>query len=78
MLTCMPTRLCAAAVSHPAHATPCLESTPHNLEACCSHPMHAASPPLDEPVQVTDIRFRTQSAASDHRKQHSIPIHLPR
>jgi len=34
MLTCMPTRLCPAAVSHLANATPCLESAPHNREPC--------------------------------------------
>jgi hypothetical protein len=78
MLTCMPTRLCPAAVSHLANATPCLESAPHNRELCCCHPMHVTGPPWDEPVQVTAVRFRAQSAASDHRKQQSIPILLPR
>ena len=78
MLTCMPTRLRAATVSHPAHATPCLESAPHNLEVSCSHLMHTVSPPPDEPALVTVVQFRAHSAAATPRKQHSIPIHPPR
>ena len=78
MPTYMPTRLLATTDSHSAHAAPCLESAPHNLEACCSHPMHTASTPPDEPTLVTVVRFRAQSAASTPRKQHSIPIHRPR
>jgi hypothetical protein len=77
MLTCMPTRLRAATVSHPAHATPCLESTPHILEVSCSHPMHTVSAPPDEPALVTVVQFRAHSAAAP-RKRHSIPIHSPR
>ena len=38
MSTRMPTRLRAATDPHPAPATPCLESAPHNLE------VHAAVP----------------------------------
>src|SRR5271168_2862592 len=64
MPTCMPTRLGATTDSHSAHVAPCFESAPHNLEACCSHPMHTASTPPDEPTLVTVVRFRAQSAAS--------------
>jgi hypothetical protein len=78
MSTRMPTRLRAATDPHPAPATPCLESAPHNLEVHCSRPMHAASAPPDQPALVTAVRFRAQSAASTPRKQHSIPIHPPR
>jgi hypothetical protein len=78
MLTCMPTRLLASTGSHPASATPCLESAPHTLKVGCNLLLHSVSPPLDQPTQVSAIRFRAQSAASAHRKQHSIPILLPR
>jgi len=78
MSTRMPTRLRAATDPHPAPATPCLESAPHNLEVHCSRPMHPASAPPDQPALVTAVRFRAQSAASTPRKQHSIPIHPPR
>jgi hypothetical protein len=74
----MPTRLGATTDSHSAHVAPCLESAPHNLEVCCSHPMHTASTPPDEPTLVTVVRFRAQSAASAPRKHHSIPIYPPR
>ncbi len=40
MPTYMPTRLVATKDSHSAHVAPCLQSAPHNLEVCCSHPMH--------------------------------------
>jgi hypothetical protein len=73
MPTYMPTRLGATTDSHSAHVAPCLESAPHNLEVCCSHPMHTASTPPDEPALVTVVRFRAQSAASAPRKHHSIP-----
>ncbi len=78
MLTCMPTRLRATTESHPAHATPCLESALHSLELPCSHPMHTASATFDEPSLVTVLRFRAQVATATPRKQHSIPIHPPR
>ena len=78
MLTCMPTRLRAATVSHPAYATLCLESAPHNLDACPSHPIHTVNPPPDQPTLATIVRFRAQSAPATPRKQHSIPIHPPR
>jgi hypothetical protein len=78
MSTRMPTRRRAAAVYHPAYATLCLASAPHNLEVCCNHPLHTTSAPPDELAQVTAIRFRAQSAASTPRKRHSIPIHRPR
>ncbi len=78
MPTYMPTRLVATTDSHSADLAPCLESAPHNLEVCCSHPMHTASTPPDEPTLVTVVRFRAQSAASAPRKHHSIPIYPPR
>jgi hypothetical protein len=78
MLTCMPTRLRAATVSHPAYATLCLESAPHNLEVCRSHPIHTVHPPPDQPTLVTVVRFCAQSAASTPRRMYSIPIHSPR
>jgi hypothetical protein len=78
MLTCMPTRFLASTGAHPAHATPWLESAPHNLDACRSLATYTASAPLNGPAQVTAIPFRAKSAASAHRKQLSIPILLPR
>jgi hypothetical protein len=61
MLTCMPTRLCPAAVSHLANATPCLESAPHNRELCCCHPMHVTGPTVGR-------------ACSGHRRPISCPV----
>jgi hypothetical protein len=78
MSTRMPTRFLASTGSRSANATPWLESAPHNLEACCSRPMHTAGAPLNGPAQVTAIPFRAQLTASTPHKQHSIPITLPR
>ena len=78
MLTCITIRILAPTGSHSASAAPCLESAPHDLDACRSLAMHAAGAPLNGPAQVTGIPFRAQSAALAHRKQLSIPILLPR
>jgi hypothetical protein len=61
MPTSMPTRLGATTDSHSAHVAPCFESAPHNLEVCCSHPMHTASTP-------------TGRAYSGHRRPISCPV----
>jgi hypothetical protein len=45
MLTCMPTRFLASTGTHPANATPWLESAPHDLDACRSLAMHTAVHP---------------------------------
>src|SRR5712664_3082614 len=50
MPTYMTTRLVATTDSHSAYVAPYLQSAPHNLAVCCSHPMHTASTPPDEPV----------------------------
>ena len=61
MPTCMPTRLLATTDSHPANATPCLESAPHNLEACLQ-PAHAHR------------QHTTGRAHSGHRHPISCPV----
>jgi hypothetical protein len=78
MLTCTPTRSLASTGAHPANATPWLDLAPHNLDDCRSLAMHTASAPPNGPAQVTAIPSRAQSAALAHRKQHPIPILLPR
>jgi hypothetical protein len=78
MSTRRPTRFLPSTGSHPANATPWLESASHDLHAGRSLPMLTAGTPLNGPAQVTVIPFRAQSAASTHRKQLSIPILLPR
>ncbi len=78
MSTYRPTQLLATTDSHSAHAAPCLESAPYNLDVGCSQPMHTASTPPDKPTLVPGVRFHAQSAPSTPPKQHSIPIHPPR
>jgi hypothetical protein len=78
MLACRPTRFLASTRAHPANATPWLQSPPHTLKLACGLLLHSASPVPDRLTQVTTIRFPAQSAASAHRKEHSIPIFLPR
>lgn len=78
MLTSMPTRFLASTGANHAYATPWLESAKPNFDARRSLLIHTAGAPLNGRAQITAIPFRTQSAASAHRKQLSIPILLPR
>jgi hypothetical protein len=78
MLTCVPTRVLAPTGTHPANATPWLESATHNLDACRSLLIPIADASLNGPAGLTAILFRAPSAASAHHQHLSIPILLPR
>ena len=78
MLTCIPNRLFVSTGSHPANASPWLESAPHNLEARRRLLIHTANASLNGPAGLPTTLFLAQSAASAHHQQLSIPILLPR
>jgi hypothetical protein len=78
LLTCIPNRLFASTGSHPANASPWLESAPHNLDARRRLLIYTANASLNGPAELTTTPLRAQSAASTHREQLSIPILLPR
>ena len=64
--------------AHPANATPWLEPTPGDLDACVSPLTPTADVPRIGPAKLNAIPARAQLAASAHREQLSIPILLPR
>ena len=78
MPTCVPTRFRSPTGAHPANATPWLEPTSGDLDACMSPLTRTAEAPRIGPAKLNAIPTRAQLATSAHREQLSIPILLPR